>query len=127
MTTDHALSTEKLTLGYGDRVVIESLDLVIPPGRITAIVGANACGKSTLLRGCRGCSPRAPVTSLLDGRDGAPDAGQGTRPYPRAAAPVTRSRRRASPWPTWSAGAATRTSGCCPAGRRGRRGRGRAP
>ncbi|MFW5417685.1 ABC transporter ATP-binding protein [Nocardiopsis sp. CNT-189] len=50
MTTDHTLTAEELTLGYKDRTVIDSLDLEVPPGRITAIVGANACGKSTLLR-----------------------------------------------------------------------------
>ncbi len=48
--TTHALAVEELTVGYGDREVITSLDLVVPPGEITAIVGANACGKSTLLR-----------------------------------------------------------------------------
>ncbi|WP_051062862.1 ABC transporter ATP-binding protein [Ilumatobacter nonamiensis] len=46
----HSLEVVDLQLGYGDREVIESLDLVIPPGRMTAIVGPNACGKSTLLR-----------------------------------------------------------------------------
>nr|WP_209067151.1 ABC transporter ATP-binding protein [Arthrobacter pigmenti] len=45
------MNIESLTLGYGDGgSVIKDLDLVIPPGRITAIVGPNACGKSTLLR-----------------------------------------------------------------------------
>lgn len=39
-----------LTAGYADRRVIERLDCTIPGGRVTAIVGANACGKSTLLR-----------------------------------------------------------------------------
>ncbi|WP_164493099.1 ABC transporter ATP-binding protein, partial [Streptomyces sp. ADI96-02] len=50
MTTNHRLGAESLTLGYGDRTVVASLDLAVPPGRITVIVGANACGKSTLLR-----------------------------------------------------------------------------
>ncbi|MCD4525848.1 ABC transporter ATP-binding protein [Nocardioides sp. cx-173] len=50
MTSRHTLTVAELTLGYGDRTVVEALDLVIPAGRITAIVGANACGKSTLLR-----------------------------------------------------------------------------
>ncbi|HWS50771.1 MAG TPA: ABC transporter ATP-binding protein, partial [Microbacterium sp.] len=50
MTIEHALAAENLTLAYGERAVIEALDLAVPPGRITAIVGANACGKSTLLR-----------------------------------------------------------------------------
>ena len=67
MTTTHSLAVEDLRLGYQDRVVIESLDLVVPPGRITAIVGANACGKSTLLRSMsRLLAPRAGHV-LLDG------------------------------------------------------------
>ena len=44
------LVAEALTLGYGDRAVVEGLDLALAPGRITSIVGANGCGKSTLLR-----------------------------------------------------------------------------
>jgi iron complex transport system ATP-binding protein len=68
VTTTHSLTVEGLTLGYHDRVVIESLDLVVPPGRITAIVGANACGKSTLLRSMsRLLAPRAGHV-LLDGK-----------------------------------------------------------
>ena len=50
MTASHTLVAEQLTLGYGDRSVIEELDLTVPPGKITTIVGPNACGKSTLLR-----------------------------------------------------------------------------
>ena len=69
MTTDHTLTVEDLTLGYADRVVISALDLAVPPGRITAIVGANACGKSTLLRSMsRLLAPRTGHV-LLDGRE----------------------------------------------------------
>ncbi|MFD4990046.1 ABC transporter ATP-binding protein [Streptomyces sp. NPDC058374] len=69
MTTDHSLTAEGLTLGYADRVVIDSLDLVVPPGRITVIVGANACGKSTLLRSMsRLLAPRQGRV-VLDGRE----------------------------------------------------------
>ncbi|WP_106402840.1 ABC transporter ATP-binding protein [Actinocorallia populi] len=69
MTTSHSLSTEHLTLGYGDRVVVESLDLAVPAGEITVIVGANACGKSTLLRSLsRLLSPRGGRV-VLDGRE----------------------------------------------------------
>lgn len=46
-----ALRAEGVVLGYDGRRVIDGLDLTLPPGRITAIVGPNACGKSTLLRG----------------------------------------------------------------------------
>ena len=68
MSTAHTLTAEALTLAYGDRTVVEDLDLEVPPGRITAIVGANGCGKSTLLRAlARLISPRSGQV-LLDGR-----------------------------------------------------------
>jgi iron complex transport system ATP-binding protein len=45
------LSTKRLTLAYDSAPVIQELDLAIPTGQITALVGPNGCGKSTLLRG----------------------------------------------------------------------------
>jgi iron complex transport system ATP-binding protein len=69
VTRSHTLAVEGVTLGYGDRTVVHSLDLDVPPGQITGIVGANACGKSTLLRAmARLLSPRGGQV-LLDGRD----------------------------------------------------------
>ncbi|MFF8967400.1 ABC transporter ATP-binding protein [Streptomyces globisporus] len=69
MTTHHRLTAEGLTLGYGDRTVVDSLDLAVPPGRITVIVGANACGKSTLLRSMsRLLAPREGRV-VLDGKE----------------------------------------------------------
>lgn len=47
----HDLRAKNLTLGYSEADIVRDLDVVIPDGRITVIVGANACGKSTLLRG----------------------------------------------------------------------------
>ena len=68
MTEPHSLSAESLTLAYGDRTIVEQLDLRVPPGRITAIVGANGCGKSTLLRAlARLISPRSGQV-VLDGK-----------------------------------------------------------
>ncbi|WP_308050654.1 ABC transporter ATP-binding protein [Streptomyces sp. TRM72054] len=62
------LRAEGLRLAYDDRVVVENLDVVIPSGRITAIVGANACGKSTLLRAlARLLTPKSGAV-YLDGR-----------------------------------------------------------
>lgn len=48
--TAHTLVASRLSAGYGDTVILDGLDLAVPPGKITAIVGANASGKSTLLR-----------------------------------------------------------------------------
>lgn len=62
------LRAEGLRLAYESRVVVDGLDVAIPPGRVTAIVGANACGKSTLLRAlARLLAPKAGQV-LLDGR-----------------------------------------------------------
>ncbi|PPA70123.1 ABC transporter ATP-binding protein [Jeotgalibacillus proteolyticus] len=44
------LQTNMLTLGYGDSIIIEELDLKIPKGEISVLIGGNGCGKSTLLR-----------------------------------------------------------------------------
>ncbi|RIX30200.1 ABC transporter ATP-binding protein [Amnibacterium setariae] len=69
MTESHALEVDGVVLAYGDRVVADGIDLAVPPGRITAIVGANACGKSTLLRAMsRLLQPRAGRV-VLDGKD----------------------------------------------------------
>ena len=69
MTTDHQLSAQDVTLGYGDRAVIEGLDIELVPGEITAIVGSNGCGKSTLLKAmARLLTPQAGRV-VLDGRD----------------------------------------------------------
>lgn len=44
------LIAEDLTLGYGDRIIVENLDLKVHTGVITTVIGPNGCGKSTLLR-----------------------------------------------------------------------------
>jgi len=44
------LRAEDLTLAYDERVVAEHLDVTVPDGSFTVVVGPNACGKSTLLR-----------------------------------------------------------------------------
>lgn len=63
----HALETRQLTLSYGERNIIEGLDLTIPRGKITVLIGSNGCGKSTLLRSlARLLKPKGGAI-LLDG------------------------------------------------------------
>lgn len=59
------LSARGLSLAYGDRPIVTDLDVELPAGKVTIIVGANACGKSTLLRGlARLLKPAAGVVHL---------------------------------------------------------------
>ncbi|KTR95939.1 iron-dicitrate transporter ATP-binding subunit [Microbacterium testaceum] len=50
MTAPARLAATDLTIGYDRRVISEGLSVAIPDGSFTVIVGANASGKSTLLR-----------------------------------------------------------------------------
>jgi iron complex transport system ATP-binding protein len=61
------LSAHELTLSYPGRTVVDGIDLEIPAGRITAVVGPNACGKSTLLRALAGISRPSGGQVRLDG------------------------------------------------------------
>lgn len=49
--SDTTLSANNLTLKHGKVHIIDHLDVTLPAGRVTAIVGPNGCGKSTLLNG----------------------------------------------------------------------------
>jgi iron complex transport system ATP-binding protein len=62
------LRAEALTLRYGDRTVVDGLDLAIPDGEFTIIVGPNGCGKSTLLKALARTLPASSGRVLLDER-----------------------------------------------------------
>jgi iron complex transport system ATP-binding protein len=69
--TDQAsrLAARGVTVGYGARTVIDDLDVAIPPGVITTIIGPNGCGKSTLLRTLSRLLKPSKGTVVLDGDD----------------------------------------------------------
>ncbi|WEK62418.1 MAG: ABC transporter ATP-binding protein [Candidatus Microbacterium colombiense] len=59
-----------LSAGYPHgRPISEDLDLTIDRGSFVAIIGPNACGKSTLLRTIARLLPALAGSVLLDGRD----------------------------------------------------------
>lgn len=68
MSASHQLLAAGLDLGYGDRQIVSALDLTLPAGKLTVIVGANACGKSTLLRGLARLLPPSRGAVYLDGK-----------------------------------------------------------
>jgi iron complex transport system ATP-binding protein len=64
----HSLEAVHLALGYGDRAIVPDLSLVIPPGKVSVIIGGNGCGKSTLLRGLARLLAPSAGSVLLDGK-----------------------------------------------------------
>lgn len=64
----NALTVSRLSAGYGQTEILHTLDLAVPPGQITVIVGANASGKSTLLRAMSRLLTPSRGQVLLDGQ-----------------------------------------------------------
>ena len=62
------LAAEGVRLGYGDRTIVDDLDLEIVHGTITTVIGPNGCGKSTLLRALGRLLAPSRGQVLLDGR-----------------------------------------------------------
>jgi len=63
------LHTERLSVGYGERMIVKGLNVEIPNGKITAIIGSNGCGKSTLLKAITRIIPHQSGTVILDGQN----------------------------------------------------------
>lgn len=47
---DIVINIDGVTKGYGERLLIDNLSAVIPPGSIIGVIGPNGAGKTTLLR-----------------------------------------------------------------------------
>jgi iron complex transport system ATP-binding protein len=62
------LRAESVRLGYGDRTVVDGLDLDVVTGTVTAVIGPNGCGKSTLLRALGRLLRPSAGQVVLDGR-----------------------------------------------------------
>ncbi|KAB3522849.1 ATP-binding cassette domain-containing protein [Corynebacterium sp. zg254] len=69
LTQNDSMSACDLSVDYGDRRVIEGVDVSFPRGQVTTIVGANGCGKSTLLKAMSRLIPVSGGEVLLNGRD----------------------------------------------------------
>jgi iron complex transport system ATP-binding protein len=63
------LSTDNLSIGYGERLIVKSLSIQIPDRKITTIIGPNGCGKSTLLKAITRIISHQSGSILLDGKD----------------------------------------------------------
>lgn len=62
------LRATNLQISYGDQVILNDLSVTIPEGKITTIIGANGCGKSTLIKALSRIIPTTKGTVYLDGK-----------------------------------------------------------
>lgn len=65
---DHAIAIAGLTKSFGRNRVLRGIDLVLPAGQVTVLMGANGAGKSTLVKILCGVHPGDGGTVTLDGR-----------------------------------------------------------
>ena len=72
--TPSGIEVRALEVSYGQNKVIKGIDVLFPPGKVTAIIGPSGCGKTTFLRSLNrlseltpGCRVKGQI--LLDGQD----------------------------------------------------------
>lgn len=68
MPSSHVFQAEQLVAGYGHNPIIQGINLQIPSNQISVIIGANACGKSTLLKTMARLIKPTSGTITLDGK-----------------------------------------------------------
>lgn len=72
---DPILSLNDVWVEYGDKIVLEKVDLAIEAGSFVSIIGPSGAGKSSLLRIILGQEQPTRGTILLDGEPLAPECG----------------------------------------------------
>lgn len=65
----NTINAENLTISYEQKTIIKELNINIPKGKITTIIGPNGCGKSTLLKALGYLLKPKKGSIYLDGED----------------------------------------------------------
>jgi branched-chain amino acid transport system ATP-binding protein len=69
MSAARPLELEALTTGYGDVAVVREVSMRFPTGLMSAIIGSNGAGKSTVIKAAAGLLPVWSGTVRVDGAD----------------------------------------------------------
>ncbi|MCI4180873.1 ABC transporter ATP-binding protein, partial [Dickeya dianthicola] len=64
-----AITSRELTLGYASQTIIDNLDIQLPKGKVSVLIGSNGCGKSTLLKSFARLLRPLSGTVILNGED----------------------------------------------------------
>lgn len=62
------IQLQDFTIGFGERILLSEVNATIPDGKLTALIGRNGTGKSTLLRAIAGLRHKHSGKILLEGR-----------------------------------------------------------
>lgn len=65
----NAIKTNKLAVGYDKTIIVPEFDVAFEKGKITSIIGANGCGKSTVLKAIGRIIPKAGGTIIINDKD----------------------------------------------------------
>ena len=66
---EYAIQTKHLAVGYDKAIIVPDFDVHFERGKVTSIIGANGCGKSTVLKAVGRIIPSAGGTVIINGTD----------------------------------------------------------
>ena len=66
---EYAIKTQHLAVGYDSALIVPDFDVSFERGKVTSIIGANGCGKSTVLKAVGRIIPSAGGTVIINGTD----------------------------------------------------------
>ena len=66
---EHAIKTAHLAVGYDTVIIDPDFDIGFQKGKVTSIIGANGCGKSTVLKAIGRIIPSAGGTVIINDTD----------------------------------------------------------
>src|SRR3954468_4886492 len=63
------LRVEKLSVAYGETLILRDVSLEVPPGKVVCLMGRNGVGKTTLLKSLMGLLPSRSEQVTFEGKD----------------------------------------------------------